>query len=120
MSARLAATEQRYQDDKAAGRTISLLDEPAIFKGGYKHFKIIDNRYPYDGIFKTHHMLVCKRPGANPSNFTAEEQRELAAIEFAEFYKYSCVITNYRAKSITDIWHVHLANYLDERPAWLA
>ena len=120
MSARLAITEERYQEDKAAGHTINILDEPTIFKGGYKHFKLVENRYPYDAIFKTHHMLVAKRLGANEKNFTVEEQRELAAIEFAEFYKYSCVITNYKAKSIKDVWHIHLGIYHGERPEWLS
>lgn len=120
MSCRLAATEQRYQDDKAAGRTLPLLEEPAIFKGNHTHFKIIENRYPYDAVFKTHHMLVAKRQGANPDNFTVEELREYKAIEFAEFFKYSCVITNYAAKSIKDVWHIHLGTYLDERPGWLS
>ena len=119
MSCRLAKTEQRYQDDKKAGRTIGLLQEPAIYRGNHQHFKIIENRYPYDAVFKVHHMLVAKRPGANPDNFTPEELREYKAIEFAEFFKYSCVITNYKAKSIADIWHVHLGTYLDERPAYL-
>lgn len=119
MSARLAKTEQRYQNDKAAGRTINLLDERPIFKGGYTYFKIIDNRYPYDAILQTHHMLIANRPGANPDNFTVEEQREFKAIEFSEFYKYSFVQTNYKARSIADIWHIHLGIYLDVRPAWL-
>jgi hypothetical protein len=119
MSARLPQTERRYQDDKAAGRIISLIDERPIFKGNHTYFKIIENRYPYDAIFKLHHMLVCKRPGATHDNFTVEEKRELEAIRFAEFFKYGSVIENFKAKSISDIWHIHLVSYYDTRPSWL-
>ncbi len=119
MSARLPKTEQRYQDDKAAGRTVDLLDVPPIFKGNHKHFKIVENHYPYDAIFETHHMLVCKRRGGKPQNFTVEEKREFQAIMFSETYKYSCVIENFKARSVMDIWHIHLATYYTGRPEWL-
>lgn len=119
MSARTAATEQRYQDDKANGRTIGIVHEPAMFKGGFKYFKIIENRYPYDAIFGTHHILVIRRQCANEADFTVEERRELQAIKFAEFYKYHTIMENYRAKSVSGVWHLHLCNYLPHRPVWL-
>lgn len=119
MSLRLPQTEKQYQEDKAANKTIRLIDEPAIFKGGRKYFKIIENRYPYDLVFETHHMIVCKREGAKPSNFTVEEKRELEAIMFAYAHQYSCVIENFAARSVVDIWHVHLGKYYKERPQWL-
>lgn len=118
MSPRLAATEQRYQDDKLAGRTVSLLDEPPL--QDFKYFKIIDNKYPYDAVARTHLMLTIKRQCQSTDDMTPEELQELNFIKRSEFGKYHSVIENYQAKSVTAIWHVHLVNYLDQRPEWLS
>jgi hypothetical protein len=118
MSPRLAPTEQRYKNAKEGGQTISLLDETPI--KDFKYFKIIENSFPYDAIAKTHHMLVIKRECSTVSVMTQAEKDELEDIKISEFTNYHCIIENYQARSITAIWHVHLVDYLDNRPEWLS
>lgn len=118
MSPRLATTELEYLNDKINNKTISLLDENPL--KDYKYFKIIENSYPYDAIAKTHRMLVIKRECGTVDAMTPDELLELEEIKRSEFGNYDSIIENYQARSVTAIWHVHLVNYLDERPEWLS
>lgn len=117
MSLRSYKSEMTYQLAKKDGRTIPLELEPALQI--WDHWRLVQNRFPYDNAFKIHHMLLPKRAGIR-------ERWDLNEEEKAEFEKLlkEFVYPNYNTwfencpsrRSVPSIYHIHLGVYLEERP----
>ena len=75
MSLRTAAGELKYQDAKTAGNTVLLRDVKPILQ--WDHWILINNDYPYDMCFKTHHMLIPRRNFSKRSEMNLDELEEL-------------------------------------------
>lgn len=102
-SLRRTATEMRYQEDKLNGGTKPLLEEPAIKE--WEHWRLIDNRYPYDAVFSKHHMLV----PLNGADFTSPELWGILG-ELENDYDFWFVNFAHR-QSIKNLLHIHLVTH---------
>lgn len=116
MSLRTIETERQYQEDKSARRTLPLELEASLMT--WQHWRMIENRYPYGVAYKTHHMLVPKRAGISDRwHLNEDEKREFEVIlkEFV-YPNYDLWFENCpKRRSITTLYHVHLATYVDKR-----
>jgi hypothetical protein len=115
MSLRTAAGEQSYQDSKTSGNTMPLELEPSLRQ--WKHWRLIDNRFPYTVAFKEHHMLVPKRGVADRWELSADEKAEFEVILKEYVYPtYDLWFENCpKRRSIRSFYHIHLASYHDNR-----
>lgn len=116
MSLRTAEAEQAYQDAKVAKKTIPLELEPALKK--WEHWRLIDNRFPYDSCFKTHHMLLPKRAGITDRWHLNDEEKHELEIILKEFVypEYDLWFENCpKRRSVTVMYHLHLGTYKEER-----
>lgn len=116
MSARLAESEQAYQDAKISGGTMPLELEPSMKQ--WEHWRLIENRFPYDMIFKTHHMLLPKRANVGHRwelNDAEKQELELILKDFVypgyHLWFENCPVR----RSVLTLYHLHLGIYKDER-----
>lgn len=75
---------------------------------------IIENRFPYDRMTRTNHMLVSKRPLQSQYHGSQEEQEEYHRILqlLAEEGFYDALIENFpKVKSVTKFAHTHLVQW---------
>lgn len=107
-SFRKAESERAYQDAKDRALLIPLQHEEPI--ADFQHWTLIENRFPYDLIYKTHHMLIPKRTFADREDMTIAEQADLNQILTSLREQYEVVFENLGAKrSNSVLFHVHLA-----------
>jgi LPS O-antigen subunit length determinant protein (WzzB/FepE family) len=98
-------------------RTFNLNDETVIRE--FTHWLIIENRFPYDRMTRTNHMLVAKRFYAHLHEGTDEEQKEYNNIlrQLAEEGFYDALIENFpKVKSVKENAHVHLVQWHNTQP----
>lgn len=116
MSARKAESEQFYQDAKLSGKTMPLELEPAIKK--WDHWRLVENRLPYDMIYAVHHMLMPKRAGVTDRwHLNEDEKHELEMIlrEFV-YPEYDMWFENCpKRRSVASMYHIHLGTYKEGR-----
>lgn len=89
------------------------LDDETIIKQ-YTYWAIIENRFPYDNMARTNHLLVSKRPIESHYHGTPEEQDEFHTImqELADDGFYDARIENFpKVKSVKQYAHVHLIQW---------
>lgn len=106
-------SENAYQEAKQKGQSRPLIQEKRFKE--WKHWALIDNRFPYDMAFSTHHMLIPLRevPGEELNN---QERQELEEIldELSEHYDSFQI--NFKSKqSILNHFHIHLLIFKDNR-----
>ncbi len=80
----------------------------------FEHWLIIENRFPYDRMARTNHMLVAKRPYAHLHEGTKEEQVEYKDIlrQLTDEAFYDALIENFpKVKSVKQNAHVHLVQW---------
>ena len=82
----------------------------------FRNWIIVENRFPYDKVFITHHLLASKRHLRTYEELTNEEVSELKSIEYQVMNKqlgdYDVIIINIPARqSIPRHLHFHLATY---------
>ncbi len=118
MSLRTFDGEIEYQEAKKNGGTIPLELEQSIQK--FKHWRLIDNRFPYAVGFKVHHMLVpCRAGVADRWDLNADEKAEFEQLlkEFV-YPNYDLWFENCpKRRSVLGFYHLHLATYHDNREA---
>lgn len=102
-SLRKTSTEARYQKDKLDGKTVQLLEEPAIIER--YGWRLIANRYPYDAVFGKHDMLI---PVLGQTEIDDNCHKLLA--ELAEGYDFWFVNFKHR-QSIKNLLHIHLVKH---------
>lgn len=106
---------QEYMATMPATDACALCEKPAL--RAYKHWKIIDNSFPYDLIAKDHHMLVPLRH-VTEADLTIDEIMELAGIKnhhLEEDYDWIIEAT-LKNKSIPSHFHLHLIVGKPSRP----
>lgn len=117
MSLRKPETEERYQIAKKSGLLKPLSESPAIEV--FKYWKLINNDFPYDMCFQKHHMLIPKRQYSHWYQMNLREFLELIRI-MKRYYvngTYDLPFFNFPKKqSVKNHFHIHLAEYYDERP----
>jgi diadenosine tetraphosphate (Ap4A) HIT family hydrolase len=76
----------------------------------FEHWRIIDNKFPYDTIAETHHMLVPKRQITEWIDIEIDEMSEWERIIMYEIpQKYDMWLMNTpKAQSVKDWLHFHL------------
>lgn len=112
---RSAAMQQHYTNALMLGSTLPLDQETSLME--FRHWRIIDNRFPYDMLFRRSHMLMPYRVAANRADLTPEEVDELHDI--LDGY----VNDNYDGYFVSSVWkrsntshyHVHLLDYVGDR-----
>ena len=115
-SPRTAQSETFYGQMKLADRLKPLADEPSLSE--FAFWRIIDNRFPYDMIFKTHRLLVPIREVAEYQDLSQDEVTELHRILqwMRENSTYDLIFENFpKRRSIHGHYHLHLATYHDKR-----
>lgn len=113
MSLRTTTGEMYYAFSKKMGNLKNLSDEPALEV--WEHWRLIDNSYPYDIAFKTHHLLIPKRVTPKHS-LNVAEKLELEDILDSLSERYDCYLENFASKqSIKNHYHLHLLTYKDNR-----
>lgn len=113
VSLRTNVGEIFYQQSKKTGQIKPLEKEPRLRE--WKHWALIENAFPYDAAFKTHHMLIPKRV-VTKDRLNSNEKAELDRIldELSEHY--DCHLVNFTSKqSLRHHHHIHLMVYKDER-----
>lgn len=107
ISDRTRKTEARYQADKKAGITKSLLDEPAIGKLG-EHWLLKDNNYPYDAKWRVSDLIVYYKE-CEWADIPESHLIELMYLEMDFMNSYDRIVLNgSRMASVKNIPHVHL------------
>lgn len=123
---RTEATQKAYEEARAQGETSLLFNEEGIavfdleqeaYIAEYEYWVIIPNRYPYDAVFATHHMLVPKRAFPYLRDATQEEEAEYYRIkhELDREESYQSIIENFsNSRSVRKHFHAHLVVWLDQ------
>lgn len=107
---RTRETEAHYTKLKAEGvlsHGCTLCLSPSIKEFG--EWRIVENRFPYDLIADTHHMILPRRH-ATWEELTESELKEYEEIKdtyMQETYEFFIEPVN-RQRSIPDHWHLHL------------
>lgn len=112
---RRRTTEIAYREACRLKQLPGLQDEPSLRE--WEHWRLVNNRYPYDIAFKKHHMLVPKRLVGSRLELTSEEQAELSRIieEYCEPNYHLVFLNMGPTRSVLDMFHLHLASYWNTR-----
>lgn len=110
-SMRTLELETKYQEDKQNGKTKDLLDEPAIKE--WNGWRLIENAYPYDLIFKKHHMLIPTNEATQASRLHSSGLHRILK-NLSSDYDLWFVNMPHR-RSIKGLFHIHLVSYKDRR-----
>ena len=73
--------ETRARYDAHINGTHIIPDDPDELIADFVHWKIIKNKFPYDAIFSTHHMIVSKRIFSSLEEATEAEYTEYLTIK---------------------------------------
>ncbi len=106
---RSIATHARYEQHCASplfSKNCYLCSAPPI--KAYRHWKVIENQYPYDEIATMHDMVVLLRHDSE-ENLTRAEVREYKKVKADLHGSYDMILENTRAqKSIPGHHHLHV------------
>lgn len=115
MSLRSAKGEQFYQTAKNQRRLTPLYQEDVIKE--WIHWRLINNRFPYDMCFTTCHMLLPVEYVADYDLLSESAKRELR--EIITYYcqdNYDVVFENMNSRrSVKNHYHLHCATYVTDR-----
>lgn len=109
-SLRTPKSERTYREharNRSADAECPLCSEPTLVE--FTHWRILNNKFPYDLIAQTHHMLVTKRH-VSDANLSVEERDELLQIKMLPaIQEYHWIIEpTFRNKTIPQHTHLHL------------
>ncbi|HWA31930.1 MAG TPA: hypothetical protein VG694_00540 [Candidatus Paceibacterota bacterium] len=110
MTFRTQEMNEKYDQFKAEGNLVkgcNLCEAPSLTE--FNYWRIVDNRFPYDRVAKTHHMILPKRC-VTEENLTDEEKAELKSLRAGyvnENYEFVIEPTA-KMKSIPLHMHLHL------------
>ena len=109
-SLRTRATEALYQQAKLEGTLRPLETEPRLKE--WKHWFLIENRFPYDEVFSVSHMLVLGREAGAVHDITFMEAHELMKIRREFRDEYDAIMDNFpHRRSVPIRYHVHLVKF---------
>jgi len=105
-SSEMSEKYQSYRDSGAMDTGCDLCKKKAI--KSFTHWKIVENKFPYDLIAKTHRMLVPIRH-VKDINLNQAEKAEFFTIKAEYLQQYDYILeTTSRTKSIPEHYHLHL------------
>ncbi len=113
-SLRTAEVREKYLEYLKTNNGVCLLCEQDSIKD-FVHWKLTINKFPYNEIAETHHLLIPRRH-TTERDLTEEELHELREIkeDFVNTAGYDCILENtMRAESIPDHFHLHFIVVLD-------
>lgn len=115
MSLRTAASEYAYQMAQQKN-TVQKLHEKTSLKE-WRHWRLVDNDFPYTVAFTVHRMLLPKRKVADLTELSLEEFTELLSILAGEINdEYDLWFVNtHKRRSILSHFHIHVATYVPDR-----
>lgn len=100
-------TEAAYKLSRETGDLSPLYSEEHIRE--FQYWRIVNNRFPYDKIYQTHHLLIPKRKFALESDMWLRERDELTRLK--QTLPYDQVLENtMHNRSICDLYHLHLGD----------
>lgn len=109
-SLRTRKTEAIYQQAKL-DKTLRPLETENRLKE-WKYWFLIENRFPYDDVFETSHMLVLSREAASIYELTTSETHELLQIRSTLGEDYDAIMDNLpHRRSVPVRYHVHLVKF---------
>ena len=112
MRRRLPETESRYKRYIESGEKPNFATRVPLKQ--YRHWKVINNEYPYDYIAAVHHLLIPKRAVEDPLLLKQEELDEFFLIRRLMVRDYDLFMENApRRSSLKDWYHVHLIKLKD-------
>lgn len=113
-SLRYPETEELYQREREAGLLKLLSEEPALYE--WEYWRLITNRFPYDSIFKTHHMLIPKRDLTEAWQLDPAERHEFnQLLQYFIHPTYHMWFVNCPGRrSMPTLYHVHLGIFKDD------
>ena len=115
VSLRTHKDEANYLQAKKTGIAKKPLYEEAPIRT-WNNWMLIENRFPYNAVFETFHMLVPRRGGVVKSSLSSREREELEDILDELSDVYDCYMVNYPKKqSIKTHYHIHLLTYKTDR-----
>lgn len=104
-----------YQRAKSKKKTKPLNEVPAISE--WKYWRLINNDFPYDAVYKTCHMLVTKEEAPDWDDLSEEARDEYFRIRTDYLLDtYDQIIENCPStRSVKGIYHKHLVDFYDNR-----
>lgn len=114
MTARTEATERAYQQARKNGTLDNLIDVEPVRE--WTHWKLIENRFPYDKLNTKHFMVVLKR---EPESYWALNEYELYELwwdiipELDNEFHY-LKINLQQLRSVNGIPHIHVCDHKPE------
>lgn len=110
-SFRTAKTEAKYQKELQSLKGCFICRRDLLIKE-YKHWIIVGNRYPYDAVAQTHHMIAPKRHISKHEELSLEELSELNQIreKNADTYDFEMFNLPHR-QTHPPHFHIHLIKY---------
>ncbi len=96
---------REYRKNEESKDVCLLCEKPALEI--FKHWKIIENSFPYDLIAKIHHMIVPLRH-VMEDDLNKAELDELRVIKESTINKKYDYIIESTTKTISDHFHLHL------------
>lgn len=115
--ARYRAFKKTHEHDTARLESFDFSYETIIRE--FKLWCIIENRFPYDKMTHTNHMLVSKRPTESYYQANTQEQEEYHTIIqlLAQEGFYDAMIENFpKVKSVKKFAHIHLVKWHNTTP----
>lgn len=117
LTMRSSLTEKKYMDflqKKTEGRlpTKCIFCEKELLIKNFKYWVLLENRFPYDRLFQTSHMLAPKRHAASEVDLTLKEITELRRIKKKHLTNYHVILENVGVRiSIKNHFHLHLLTF---------
>jgi hypothetical protein len=82
----------------------------------FEFWRLLPNQFPYDRIFKTHHLITLRRH-ADENGLTVPEYNELYSIKHSVRDDYDMFFENtLKRKSIREHFHIHAIEVADVLP----
>lgn len=110
---RSAKTKNKYKKYLMNNKKINCIYcDRELFVCEFKYWIILENRFPYDKIAETCHMLAPKRHVAREDDLNEDEKEELLKIKKEKVAFYDIIMqSTVSATSRPDHFHLHLLRY---------
>lgn len=112
MQKRTNKTQKKYDLYKA---TIPVPFQANPVLREWQYWKLVDNMFPYDNLFRIHHLLIPKQPVAKFRDLSEQEKKEYNDIlNFLEPYGYDSYFINMpHRRTVPTHWHCHLVCWIN-------
>ncbi len=108
------AKYMQFLEDKIDGKIPEkcLFCDKELFVKEFEYWMILENRFPYDMLYETSHMLAPKRHVPSEMDLTINEMTELHVIKMEHLNDYDLLLENIGDRiSIRDHFHLHMLRF---------